>query len=163
MIRPAQPEDVPFIASAWLQSYASSPWAELCTPKDERHTTECGSCGHHSLQVSRTNGGMTKVHAGEVYWRGQRAIIARLLASANVCVYQNPDGLLDGFIARDHASPVLHYVYVRASARGRGVARALIDDLRTSWTRYTHRSRSVDGKRVPQQWTFDPSILMVGT
>lgn len=159
MIRPARQDDVPFIASGWKRSFASSDWALMCTPKDADHVTTCEHCGGHRMLTHKRRG-MVEAVAGPTYWTGQTALVNRLLPLCNVSVLEAEDGLLDGFIAREHTRPVIHYVFVRAEARGRGVARALVADLVPLQARYTHRSRGLRGGGLPSGWEFDPYVLM---
>lgn len=163
MIRLAKPEDVAFVKASWLRSFSGSPWALLVTSHDERHTRRCDACGAHHLLVER-HGGTLRSKAGPAYWGGHAALVDRLMASCNVSVADN-EGMLDGFVCRDHAEPVLHYVYVRHSARGRGVARQLLDDLATApAVRYTHYRPPIAMRRLPKGWVYDPYALMeVGT
>ena len=176
MIRPATPgtgnhltdtdPDHKLIYGAWLSSYSSSEFALFCTPKDDRHTMPCDcrpGCGHRMLRTVRQKG-ITLYKAGEEYWATQRRIIARLLASCNVSVATLDDGpsddgeMLDGFIVRDWEAPRLHYAYVRASARGKRLSTIMMDDLLSSGAdvEYTHKSRGVDERRLPKNWSFNP-------
>lgn len=156
-IRLATTDELPFVKSSWLQSYASSDFALLSTPKDADHTVPCPSCGHRALRAHRVRG-ITQYKAGEEYWDGQKRLIDALIARSNVSVYLVEDeGIVDGWICRSWSRPVVNYVYVRASARGQGVARALLDDLAGKpGVIYSHKSRNVDSKRLPRGWAFDP-------
>jgi hypothetical protein len=155
MIRPAVPEEHAFVKSSWLQSYASSDWALLCTPRTREHVETAG-CGHAALKSHRVRG-MTVWHTGDAYWRGHRGVIDRLLASCNVSVFVIDEPMVDGFVVRDRYQPVLHYVYTRASARMRGVARSLVADLLAAPSvTYTHASRHLDRAQLPAGWAFDP-------
>lgn len=160
MIRPAIEQDRAFITSSWLQSFSSSDMALLATPKDPDHVHTCTGCGAHRLRVSGSSKHTTKVHAGVSYWNGQRKLIERLLSTCNVSVLENDDGLIDGWVVRELDSPVVHYAYSRASSRGRGVLRALLEDLWTSELTYTHKSRSLDSQRLPSAWRFDAYWLV---
>ena len=74
-------------------------------------------------------------------------------------VAQGDDGLLDGFACfqiLEQDGLLLHYVYVRLSARGKGVARSMIEPFAPLLVIYTHRSRSLDSRRIPKRWQFDP-------
>lgn len=159
MIRAATIDDLPFVRSAWLRSYASSDWATLVSP-GERYTSTCNRCGKASLRATRSGAGLTLRRPSEVYWSGQRALIDRLIRSAAVIVAQGADNLLDGFICFEPPD-VLHYVYVRnlPTLRGTGIAKELCS-LLTGPVRYTHRSRQVDEARVPAGWVFSPYLLM---
>lgn len=160
-MRPAGANDAAFVASSWLQSYASSDWATLVTPHDDAHVVRCEGCGACRVRAER-QGHVTAWRAGACYWAGHKRLIARLIASSNVTVMQSDeDGLLDGWIVRAVDRPVLHYLYVRRSARGRGVARELMADLREAPTTFTHWPRGLQPKRIPRGWRFDPYELMV--
>lgn len=160
ILRRAMPDEAPFVVKSWLHSYASSDWALMNTPKDERHTRQCGECGAAQLLSRKLNGGMMVPCAGEQYWRGHRALVERLFVTCNVTVAVADDGLLDGFIARDCYEPVLHYVFVRDSARGRGVARALVADLIGEPAVFTHKARGIKKARLPRAWTHSMFPLM---
>jgi|HubBroStandDraft_6_1064221.scaffolds.fasta_scaffold791012_1 GNAT superfamily N-acetyltransferase len=161
MMRPAGASDAAFVASSWLMSYASSDWATLVTPHDAEHVVKCDGCGACRVRAAR-QGHSTTWRAGACYWDGQKRLIAGLLATSNVTVMQSDDdGLLDGWIVRAVDRPVLHYLYVRRSARGRGVARALVADLAEEPTTFTHWPRGVRAQSLPKGWRFDPYVLMV--
>jgi len=160
LIRPAEKDDLDFIRSGWRRSYASSDWALFVTPKNDIHTVACNSCGQRTLRSTQSRGGKVQHHAGDLYWDGHRAVIEQLLSTSNTSVSQGDDGMLDGFICRRDDLPVLHYVYVRQSAREKGVARELVADLWEKPTRFTHLSRSIVGRKLPAHWKFDPYFLM---
>lgn len=158
MIREARPDDMAFVRSGWLRSYASSDWATLVSPSSE-HTSACRTCGKRSLKTSRSGTGLTLRKPSEVYWHGQRALIDRLIAQAMVVVAEDESlGLLDGFVCWEPPD-VLHYVYVRDTARKRGLAKELCA-LLTGKVRYTHWARSIVQDRVPAGWVYSPYLLM---
>ena len=157
VIRLARTEELRFIQSAWMKSYASSDWAKFVTPRDDGHTIECASCGSRRLRQVTKNGA-THYTAGPLYWSGHHELVTSLLSSCNVSVVDT-DGVVDAWIVRDTVRPVLHYLYVRYSARGEGHARQLCEDLIPQPTRFTHWSRAIVGRRLPPGWQFDPYIL----
>lgn len=70
-------------------------------------------------------------------------------------------GNVDGYLVRE--KQYLHYVYVRLSARGRGVARALIGLAFSEGVpvRYTACARDIDKRRLPKHWEDGFYDLMV--
>lgn len=161
MIREARPEDLAFVRSGWLRSYASSDWATLVSPSSE-HTSACRTCGKRSLKTSRSGTGLTLRKPSEVYWHGQRALIDRLIAQAMVIVAENEiEGLLllDGFVCWEPPD-ILHYVYVRDTARRKGIAKELCGMALVGKVRYTHRARAIVQERIPAGWEFSPYLLM---
>jgi GNAT superfamily N-acetyltransferase len=141
MIRSPTPDDLRLVRSAWLESYATSDYAKLVTPPPQWEQNE--------------------KRGGRVYFTGQRELIERLIVSSVVLVAEGEAAQLDGFVVGWPAA-MLHYVYVKQSRRGRGLARALLEalDLRAGQpVVYTHRSRSVRGN--PRGWTYDPSPTTV--
>ena len=148
MIRAPLADDLRFIRSAWLESYASSGFARLCTPSERewfRQDPEAKQRGR----------------GGRVYFEGQRRVIDRALASSVVVVSEATEGpragLLEGFAA-GWPRTRLDYVYVKRDSRKRGVARALCDALalrKGERVLYTHRAAGIRGS--PRGWTFDPT------
>ena len=159
MLRAALETDRSFITSSWLQSFASSDVALLATEKDESHTVACAACNHRSLRTSGSRGGITRVHAGQAYWACQRRLIERLLATCNVAVVENEDGLIDGWVCREPTRDIVHFWYVRASSRGRGVAKAMLEDIWNKAVMYTHKTRGLDTSRLPKSWRFSDYCL----
>lgn len=102
--------------------------------------------------------------AAEEYWKGHRSLIAALLGVSHTVVDES-DGLLDGFLCTSRrkghgGEPIIHYVYVRLSARGRGVARGLISTIGPAdRILYTHRSRRLVQRRLPKGFRYDPYQL----
>jgi GNAT superfamily N-acetyltransferase len=139
ILRKAVPGDLVFVASSWLRSYATSDTARLVTPHDV----------------------WARGEASAEYWNGQRALIAWLLEQGMATVLVADDeGMLQGWACA--SGHVLHYVYVRQSARMQGLARQLVTALgiaKNPEVRYTHRSRGVEQKRLPPRWRFDPYAL----
>jgi GNAT superfamily N-acetyltransferase len=158
VIRAAYPEDHGFILNSWLRSYSCSPSALAVTPHDgEKHTKACTACGAHSLRRHQV-GGSTRFRAGELYWEAQKDLAQRLLARCNVAVWDS-DGMLDGWVCREWQAPVLHYVYVRHSARRTGIARALVAELADGPAEYSHWRTGVFGARLPPSWRYNPYAL----
>jgi hypothetical protein len=160
-IRPAKPEERNYIRSSWVRSFSSSGLALLATPHTSSHTTCCTTCGKHQLRSDRVDG-FTRYRAGKTYFEGQAKLVERLLDSCNVSVAVLDDaGLVDGWIVRELVRPIVHYVYVRHSARKLGVARALVSDLLEQPARFTHFPSGLQPGRLPAAWTHDPYVLMV--
>lgn len=156
MIRPMRVDERNFVLANWLRSYARSEFALMSTPKDAEHAPRCTGCGLRRVLAVQDQDGRVRPQAGPAYWRGHRGVVERLMASCNVSVLENDeDGMLDGFIVRDPSRPVLHYLYVRQSSRGRGVARALVADLRANAVSYTHRTGMLEPSKIPRGWHFD--------
>ena len=162
LIRRATADDENMIRASWIRSFASSDMALVATPHTQAHTSVCSACGRHALKKDRIDGGHIRYRAGEVYWKGQAKLVDRLLGTCNVSVAEAQDGLVDGFVVRELVHPVVHFVYVRHSARGQGVAKALLDDLLSQPTRFTHWSGGLHASKVPPGWRHDPYALMVG-
>lgn len=146
ILRSPLPDDLRFVRSTWLQSYASSDFARLCTPSEQEWF-------RHASDDERERRGA----GGRAYFDGQRALIERLLASSVVLVAEGDAGNLDGFVC-GWPRALLHYVYVKQPRRKRGVARALLDALHLKpgeRVTYTHRAAGIRGS--PRGWSFDPS------
>lgn len=142
-LRRAEEDDLRFVRSAWLTSFASSALAREMTPR---------SAWDARVAARRPP-------ASDAFFQGQRRLIEWLIMRSNVTVADAGDGLVDGFVVRHWQRPVLHYVYVRLSARERGVARELVADLAQAETRYTHVLPDIDRRRLPAMWTYDPFLL----
>ena len=152
-VRPARAEDMAFVENSWLQSYADSDTALICTPKDEPHTRKCQICGAYRVRTAK---------AGKEYWNGERALMRALIRRSVLLVKEASDGLLDGFACWQQRPDgfFVHYVYVRMSARCKGVAKELLSPLLGEpLVVYTHRSRVVDARRMPKNFRFDPYEL----
>jgi len=94
--------------------------------------------------------------ANRVHMRGElEQAIRRLIRRATIRIAHNPadDDHLIGFAA--FTGHELHYVYVKAAFRGRGIARALLKDAPI--TGYTFRTTGV---RAPQGWDFTPRLCI---
>jgi hypothetical protein len=142
VIRAPSPDELArWIASSWLRSYNESAWAKICTPPDYWEA---------------------EGHGGLCYHDGHRRLISSLVARSVVLVSQVDEGpLADGWIC---GWPVttLHYLYVRKSARHRGVARSLCAALELEPgkpVRYSHRGPNIS--HHPRGWTFDPYLLTI--
>jgi hypothetical protein len=166
-IRLATPDDEAFIAYSWLRSFEQSDQATLCTPHDGTMAKRCDVCGRWSAVRGASSG---------EYKHGQRRLIAYLMQTSTTLVAEATDvsgGMLDGFacFARgpgELGTPlgqgwepvwVVHFVYVRMSARGQGVARALLADVLDSGNvrvSYTHRTPGIEACRLPRNFKYDP-------
>lgn len=157
-VRFARPEELNFVIDAWVKSYSNSERAMLLTPKDAAHATRCAQCKTW-LPKHDERGRML---AGHEYWQGQRRLVDRLIRRSQVLVYDSGD-LLDGFACLGQTpsgSPLVHYVYVRWSSRGQGIAKALLAGLADAQgVVYTHRTRSLEAARLPQSWRYDDYAL----
>lgn len=128
-----------FVAKSWVESFANSTVAEGLT-----------FAGLRSRSPSW--------EAGPAYWRTWNALVNQLMARGRVTVADD-DGLVAGFVAWEpwDEATALHYVYVRLSYRGRGVARELLETLPAGPLVFTHRSRSV--RHVPPSWRYTMAPL----
>lgn len=158
ILRDARPEDMSWITHSWLASFADSDTAMLVTPRAAGFGAACAACG--AWVPARRHG--KSLPPVDKYWRGQRALVEQLIRLGRVRVAES-DGLLDGFLAvgdnsaHPSTTAVVHYVYTRLSARGCGVAKALVAELGSpTVVIYTHRSRGVRGARLPAGWVYDP-------
>ena len=167
LIRAAVEEDLPFIINAWVKSFADSETAMVSTPRDGRYARRCERCNRWVPKQGELSG---------EYRHGQRRLIMTLLETSKTLIAEATDvktAMIDGFATYSRGpapvgqhmgfgwepSWVVHYVYVRKSARKRGVARALLAEvLEDPAVRvvYTHRSTGVDGSRLPRNVIFDP-------
>jgi GNAT superfamily N-acetyltransferase len=135
-VRAMRASDEAFVYSSWLRSYEDSDWA--------------------------------KSRWAAPYRKTQSALIEQLVESNLVYVVEAVDGTpggldLDGWIC-GWPEALVHYVFVRQSARGRGVARELLGALQIDKTTpavYTHHARLLDLRRVPGAWRFDKGSLML--
>ena len=125
-----------FCAKSWVESFSSSAMAELV-----------------SRQGAAT-GSATRWTVGQEYWSTWHALVDALLDRGRTTVMVDEDGLLAGFLCWEpwDSAVCVHYVYVRALHRKRGVARLLLEALPGGPRYYTHRSRGI--ARVPEGWTY---------
>ena len=154
MIRPAKNEDMQWVVHTWLAAFADSDAAMLVTPRDPEHTRRCDVCGQHRI----LRGAEGRAHPGNEYWRGHRRLVELLLTRSAVTIAEADDGLLDGFMVHTLSDgvPVVHFLYVRLSARERGVAKALVSTLGPAQRiLYTHRPRGLKAARLPKQFVYD--------
>ena len=132
MIRPAAPDDMRFVTSSWLKSFATSDFARLLTPNEIWARNE----------------------SSDAYYDAERIIIGACLERSVTFIAATP-GLIDGWLVCEPG--ILHYVYVRQSARGRGVARSLMVAAGVDGKaeiEYTHRSRGLTAAKVPKMWRY---------
>lgn len=101
-IRSGRPGDAPFVIKSWLRSFN-----EHLRPEDRR-------CG---------------------YWDAHKEVIADLLTAGALLVAHDAadDNAILGFACGEPRLDmlVLHYVYTKREHRRKGVARALVTELRT--------------------------------
>ena len=156
-VRAAIPADLAWVTHSWLASFADSEFAMLSTPRDVIHVDMCETCG--SARVKRYQG---MACAGKEYWSRHRALVERIISRSTLMV-ADTDGLLDGFACLEWYGdvPVVHYVYVRLSARGTGVAKALLHGLDPyTLVKYSHRSRGLKAPRLPSKFRYDVYEMM---
>jgi hypothetical protein len=148
MIRAVEPADLAYVRSTWLRSYSESDWAKLCTPPAYWEEQK---------------------HGGQAYYDGQRVLIEALLSQSVVLVAEADDGLLDGWVC-GWPRTTLHYLYVRKSAKDKGVAGALccaLELVEGQPVRFSHRAPALrlltqgNAHRTPQRWVFDPYLLTI--
>lgn len=162
MIRHSTEDDVPFIVDSWMKSFADSPVGRILGVPGQR----CMQCEQPLPRDVRPSGW---------YEAGQRRLIKALMARSTVLVATADDvgdgSMLDGYAVygRGPGAPgtpcdagwkpvwVVHYVYVRHSARGCGVARRLLAEpmCETGRVSFTHASRGLDKGKLPRNWSFD--------
>ncbi len=137
--------DVPgeraFIARSWVESYALSDTAKLCS--------YAGCCPW--LQGARWEASVS-------YWSTWNALVNELIDRGTVTVAEER-GVVAGFLVSEPwgDATAVHYVYTRLSWRSQGIARKLVDTLPVGPVIFTHRSRSVHV--VPQHWRFSLAPL----
>lgn len=130
MLVQPEPDEVRFILDAWARSYRDSPWSGTIT------NDKYAEISRWTITALVARGAQVLVAIPEV---GPRRVVGF------VC-YEKPD--------------VLHYVYVKQSFRGRGVARLLVDAAKFGLGtktpgRFTHRTRA-SGWLLEDGWRFDP-------
>ncbi|HTQ44517.1 MAG TPA: GNAT family N-acetyltransferase [Polyangiaceae bacterium] len=161
VIRPMGAEDRAFVLAAWLRSYGDSESALIATPRDAGHLVTCEACG-----VSRVAIANGRPKAGREYWHGQSQLVEALLRRATTLVAESVvDGveMLDGFASYELSPRIVHFVYVRRSARGRGLARQLVAELDgPGIVTYSHRTRTLSRARLPAHWRYSPYATMEG-
>lgn len=137
--RPATTDELRFVRSSWVQSYATSDFAMWLSPPE--------------LRVQRK--------ASHEYWETQKRIIESLLARAETLVIDD-GGLIAAWACLESQRGIVHYVYTRLQTQHRkqGLARLLLGKLRERTdVQYTHRSRDLESKRLPRGWRFAPHEL----
>jgi hypothetical protein len=126
-VREATSEDMPFVLRSWLASYRYG------HPKQLRRPV----CEYTRDQVRRIGG---LIDGG---------------ACVHVACWVHGPSLVVGWICRERAKPVVHYVYTKRWYRRCGVASTLIGALVDAPVVYTHRTRTA--RRIaPEQWTYEP-------
>lgn len=124
------PEDVPFLYNSWLKSYRDSPTVQ---------------------SISNT-----------VYYAEQHKLIERLLQApeAKAVVACNPEDptQIYGYIV--YQPDVLHWVYVKHTFRGAGIARMLVAEAGLSAKLiYTHRVKNSERLVGERDATYNPYLL----
>jgi predicted GNAT family acetyltransferase len=135
-IRPMRPDEVNFVASTWVRSYLSSPWA-VKIQSDEYFE-------HHS--------------------RIATAILSRGIAL--VAEHSTYGTLLGHAVGeRTELGPVFHYAYTKGDFRKRGVARALetalLKEIRrdNELVRFTHKRAPGDEVARRRGYRWSPYML----
>lgn len=134
VLRASDPSDVPFIYSSWLKSYRDAP-----------------------AVAGIPNG---------IYYAGQHALIERLLERSTVvvaCSSDDPQQIM-GYGVGEILAPstaVLHWLYVKHTFRGFGIAKALEGTLvhKAATVFYTHRVKSCDRLMRSRSHVFNPFAL----
>jgi GNAT superfamily N-acetyltransferase len=162
MIRHANEDDTAFIVDSWMKSFADSPVGRILGVPGQR----CMQCEQPLPRDVRPSGW---------YEAGQRRLAKSLMARSTVLVATADDvgdgTMIDGYAVygRGLGRPgtpsdedwrpvwVVHYVYVRHSARGRGVAKRLLAEPLSEPSRvcFTHASRHLDKGKLPKNWHYD--------
>lgn len=140
--KPANVGERAFVARSWVESFAESTMAKLVT---------------FAGLVPDARAGW---NAGPGYWRTWNGLVNGLVDRAHILVAED-DGLIAGFACWEPWGDgvALHYVYVRASYRRRGVARDLLAKLPAGPVVFTHRSRGV--RTVPESWRYSLAPLLM--
>lgn len=133
-IRPANAEDVSFIFNSWLKSFRSS---------------------NHARGVCNT-----------VYFAEQHKLIERLVKSSQVIIACNPADptQLYGYICAGSQDGIfcLHYLYVKHSFRGLGIAKILINAFEHDFNAagiFTHMTKPMEHLAVKFNLVYHPYIL----
>lgn len=91
---------------------------------------------------------------------GYKRVIAAILARSEVVVLEGEDGRIQAYAVKDRELPVLHFVFVRPSHRGRGIAREVIGGgvgfASAPWPRGAiwkkmRKERAERGERAPSE------------
>lgn len=136
-IRRAKEDDLVFVRSSWLRSYASSEFSHMISKRDAKAE-----------------------EASQIYWSGQRLLINSILSRAECLVEEDTAGLIAGWIVFE-PSHTLHYSYVRMISRRQGVFRRLCDVSKLEKdVIMSHWPRGMQRDRLPPTWRFDPYVLM---
>lgn len=135
VVRPFRESDRPFIVDSFCQSYYGAP-AVRGMPKDDYFP-----------------------------WFKRRVNHYCDLMDAYVAVSETDDDAILGWALMEPtaAGYCLHYVFVRggaASARGCGIAKALVAAAGYDVAFYSHRSNGVTS--VPRGWTYRPDLADFG-
>lgn len=160
-LRHATEFELPFVRGSWLQSFASSSWAEFVTPKSSEHMgPPCNACGTQKLRCHRNSKGLLVYEVDESFVRGHKALIGAILERANVTVAVAEDGLVEGWIVRQYR--LVHYMYVRHDSRRAGLAKRLAADLcdASEPVTFSHWSRGLQTERLPAHWHYDPYAMV---
>jgi ribosomal protein S18 acetylase RimI-like enzyme len=107
LIRPATPEDRPFIADSWLRSFRRSPWAVRVWGQPDRGERD-------RVYYSRYG------HAGWV-----DTLLTSFPGQFSVACLESDPSFVMGFSVFDGRTILLHYVYVKAAFRRNGIGRQL--------------------------------------
>ena len=95
---------------------------------------------------------------GGAYYSGHTKIVGRLLdnASTMLCVWKDTPDYILGWACTGPGARV-HYAYVRADWRRKGIAHILLAPFLGRPCLVTH---AINDKRLPDQWALSPYALL---
>jgi GNAT superfamily N-acetyltransferase len=99
--------------------------------------------------------------AGRCYMREQKRVIRDILAKTTivtlVAVVPDEQDAIFGWTVVDLSSNVIHYVYVKKSARKMGIAKALLHDFIHKDCEYPYKPVFEElTPKIPDNWSFNP-------
>ena len=106
----------------------------------------------------------------DIYYKAHHAVIERILqrpcCTCLMAVDSEDPRVIYGYCLAEYVGDglCLHYLYVKYSCRGMGLARKLVESLMLSTVKavtYSHRTRVVDNmssKLEDNNWTFNPYL-----
>lgn len=131
-IRAAGPEDLAFVSSSWLESFATSAWAKRVNNSDQMAV--------YARAVDERPGARTTP-----YHVMHKVLIRRLMSASEVRIahFEEDPSVIFGFSVVQ--GDCLHYVLVKHDFRGQGIAKSLVPETVT-WC--SHASREVSPIRL---------------
>jgi GNAT superfamily N-acetyltransferase len=135
-LRPAKDTDRAFIIDSWLRSHRGR-WLEGKKPPRA----------------------LDYFLLGEGYYRGHNRLVNALCDDATLTVagYDEDEDFILGWSATSPQS--VHYVWVRAKFRRKGIAKDLLQSFLDIPAIYTHPPASTS-VQVPLNWIYDPLHVM---